>query len=148
MFEVYVEGLDRLEARLLRMEQAVARAPMRLAEDTARSVLDQERREAPRRTGALAEGLAYRVTGGVSSAEVRFSSRASYTPFVVHGTAPHEIASARGRALFWPGAGHPVAFVQHPGTKPDDFPDRALEQARHGIGPILDVVGREILEGV
>lgn len=31
-------------------------------------------------------------------------------------TAPHKIRPKNGKALFWPGAAHPVAFVNHPGS--------------------------------
>ena len=45
------------------------------------------------------------------------------------GTKAHEIRPRRKRALFWPGAGHPVKRVWHPGTKAQKFSEQAAERA-------------------
>lgn len=40
-----------------------------------------------------------------------------YGRFLEEGTAPHVIRPKNKKALFWPGAAHPVKQVNHPGTK-------------------------------
>ncbi len=45
--------------------------------------------------------------------------------FLLTGTAPHMIKPLFKKALWWPGLANPVAYVQHPGTQPNDFISRA-----------------------
>jgi hypothetical protein len=44
-----------------------------------------------------------------------------YARWVEEGTGPHVIMPKTKKALFWPGADHPVRTVNHPGTKPHPF---------------------------
>lgn len=46
---------------------------------------------------------------------------ASYGADVEYGTAPHVITPRTAKALYWPGAEHPVKRVQHPGTAPQPY---------------------------
>jgi hypothetical protein len=50
--------------------------------------------------------------------------------FIEYGTRPHVIRPATKRALYWPGADHPVAYVNHPGNPPYAPMRRALETRR------------------
>lgn len=52
---------------------------------------------------------------------------ASYGAHVEFGTVPHEIRPRTKHALYWPGANHPVARVQHPGTAPQPYMIPAFE---------------------
>ncbi len=45
--------------------------------------------------------------------------------FLLTGTAPHMIKPLFKKALWWPGLANPVAYVQHPGTRPNDFISKA-----------------------
>ena len=63
----------------------------------------------------------------------RIAPTANYAIYVHEGTGPHEIRPKNGKALFWPGAAHPVAKVNHPGTKPNRFIPRILGKATPGI---------------
>jgi hypothetical protein len=45
----------------------------------------------------------------------------NYALPVEFGTAPHKIYPVNKKALFWPGADHPVGSVNHPGTKENQF---------------------------
>lgn len=55
--------------------------------------------------------------------------------WIEYGTRPHMIYPRTKRALFWPGAEHPVSAVHHPGT-PEFAPmRRALHQRRRLILP-------------
>ncbi len=53
-------------------------------------------------------------------------SRAPYAEHVILGTGPHTIEPKDAKALYWPGAGHPVRRVNHPGTTPNDYLKRAV----------------------
>lgn len=57
------------------------------------------------------------------------------------GTKAHTIVPKRKRALFWPGARHPVKVVRHPGTKAMHYTDKA---ARDGVIIALESMQRII----
>jgi hypothetical protein len=88
------------------------------------------RAHAPFRTGRMRSGISSRTEEGDGSLMVVLYATAPYTPFVVGGTGPHAITARNARALRWAGRGGiGVSFarsVQHPGTKPDDFPETAM----------------------
>lgn len=62
--------------------------------------------------------------------------------YVTGGTRAHVIAPRDKKALFWPGARHPVREVHHPGTKPNPFMQRALDK----VGPEIDQIIVDQLE--
>jgi hypothetical protein len=68
-----------------------------------------------------------------------------YGKLVVHGTRPHVILPRTKRALFWPGAGHPLRRVQHPGTKPSPFPARAVQRSLPALLLLLRDDGRRVV---
>lgn len=72
---------------------------------------------------------------------VSFESSAPYAKYVVGGTQPHIIRARRARALRWQSQGSTLfaASVNHPGTKPNPFPRRALE-------PLLPVIQKRFAE--
>jgi hypothetical protein len=57
-----------------------------------------------------------------------------YWATVEYGSVPHVIRPKYKKALYWPGALHPVRKVNHPGTPSQPFMRRALFQPRI-IGP-------------
>ena len=83
---------------------------------------------APWRTGRLAGSIVKEVGDG----EASIQALAPYAAYVVNGTAPHEIRSVNARVLAFEVGGKMVftALVQHPGTKPNPFMQRAVEDAR------------------
>lgn len=60
-----------------------------------------------------------------------------YWATVEYGSRPHVIRPNVKKALYWPGALHPVRKVNHPGTPSQPFMRRALFQPR-----ILGAAGR------
>ena len=61
----------------------------------------------------------------------------SYAPFVEFGTKPHTIVPVKAKALFWPGAAHPVKKVNHPGTKANDFMGRIVADSEPEIADLF-----------
>lgn len=53
-----------------------------------------------------------------------------YGVHVEFGTHAHVIEPRRKKALYWPGAQHPVKRVHHPGTAPHPFMGPAVESVR------------------
>ncbi|MFJ9558276.1 hypothetical protein ACIRPH_31100 [Nocardiopsis sp. NPDC101807] len=71
-----------------------------------------------------------RIPGARAGWRVEATARHSW--FVERGTRPHEIRPRVKRALFWPGAAHPVGRVWHPGTAATHNLAEALELAARG----------------
>lgn len=92
-----------------------------LTEELARRVAHQARANCPVDSGRLRRTIvAYgnRVYCG--------GPDAPYWADVEFGTRPHVIRPRRKKALYWPGAEHPVREVNHPGTPEYAFMRRAL----------------------
>lgn len=80
-----------------------------------------------KRTGRLHDSLRAEVHDKV----LRVGSLdCNYATDVEMGTAAHVILPRNKKALHWPGADHPVARVNHPGTKPQPYLRPALFQRR------------------
>lgn len=88
------------------------------------------RAHAPFRTGKMRSGIEAREEPSAGRMWVVIYSTAPYTPFVIGGTRPHQITATNARALRWMGRGgmgvNYAKSVQHPGTKPNDFPQTAM----------------------
>jgi hypothetical protein len=81
----------------------------------------------PKRTGRLRDSLRAEVHNKV----LRVGSLdVNYATDVEMGTSAHVIKPRFKRALFWEGADHPVAKVNHPGTRPYPYLRPALFQRR------------------
>ena len=87
------------------------------------AILGDARSLVPKRSGRLAESLRAEVQRKV----LRVGSLdCNYAVDVEMGTAPHVILPNAKKALSWPDADHPVARVNHPGTKPQPYLRPAL----------------------
>lgn len=77
-------------------------------------------------TGRLKASIVSEVVG----LTLRVSTDVPYWRYVEYGTGPHIIRPNSKRALYWPGADHPVAYVNHPGTPAFPFLRPALLKPR------------------
>lgn len=66
------------------------------------------------------------IESGGGRVSMTWSSDVPYAPFVIEGTAPHPIYPKNVRALHWDDVF--ALHVQHPGTKPDPFPQHAIDR--------------------
>ncbi|HEX3861297.1 MAG TPA: HK97 gp10 family phage protein [Stellaceae bacterium] len=129
-FQVQIVGLNQLTAKLAQAPQIAAPILQRaltasqaiLAKYTTKGIV-------PWRTGFLVQSFRAEVTTGM----LRWFPTASYAPYVEFGTKPHVILPKDKKALYWPGASHPVARVNHPGTKPNPFLERIISTAQPDI---------------
>ena len=71
---------------------------------------------------------------------------APYAIFVIKGTQPHDIYPVNGKALYWPGADHPVKVVHHPGTEANDYFSTGVENARPEIDTAINEFKSWIME--
>lgn len=85
-----------------------------------------------------------RVTAG--SVALWFGVDVPYAEYVIKGTKPHVIRPVAAKALRFTGT-HGATFarvVHHPGTRPNDFPTRAMAIAGPIIKARFDTVMREL----
>ena len=92
-------------------------------EDVVEDMADESRRLAPVDTGQLRENISVERADGD---DLQIVSRRPIGPsgvplFIEFGTRPHTIEPEDREALSWPGAGHPVKRVNHPGTRAQPY---------------------------
>lgn len=68
------------------------------------------------RTSHARQGINSSATGGNGNYNIYLAHGVEYGAILEKGSKPHEI-TAKGKALYWKGATHPVKVVHHPGTK-------------------------------
>jgi hypothetical protein len=93
--------------------------------------------ETPVNTGYLRDNIEVQVTADETGATIEAYNDTYYNVFVTDGTVPHDIYPSFARALYWPGADHPVAYVFHPGTEPNPYHLRAAELIADQAGEAL-----------
>ena len=98
---------------------------------------------APWRTGKLAGSIVKEV----GDSEASIQAWAPYAVYVVNGTAPHEIRPVNARVLAFEVGGKTVfaPLVHHPGTKPNPFMQRAVEDARSKVEEVFAELWLEML---
>lgn len=111
-----------------------AKAATAWADEAGPLVRGALKREAPvgkgERAGRLRDAIRYeRATNlGEGMVTLRFDAHVPYTPYVLDGTRPHLITAKAARALHWKDGDRDVFArqVNHPGTKPNPFNERAV----------------------
>ena len=77
-------------------------------------------------TNRLRSSIRWQMGLDTKGIHVDIGTPVEYAKYVELGTGPHVIRPVRKKALFWPGAEHPVAWVLHPGNKAYPFLGPAL----------------------
>jgi HK97 gp10 family phage protein len=101
----------------------------RAVEQTRIQVQNEARRRAPVDTGRLRSSIVSRAENSGRKVGYVVGTNVNYAAAVEYGTAPHRIYPRNKKALYWPGARHPVAYVDHPGTRAQPFMRPAVEMA-------------------
>ena len=148
-FGVDIPNLSKLQNALKKypeiaepwLQKAIVASAAEVQKNATRGVL-------PWKTGYLTQSFGLGILIGRLIG--RIWPTAEYAIFVHEGTKPHEIRPKNGKALYWPGAAHPVGKVNHPGTKPNRFMPRILEKAKAEIDrhflTALDKISAEIVK--
>ena len=96
-------------------------------ERTGIDVANEARRRAPVDTGRLRASIVSQPEYTGRKVGYAVGTNVNYGAAVEYGTAPHVIKPVNKKALFWPGARHPVGKVNHPGTRAQPFLRPAVE---------------------
>ena len=101
---------------------------------------------APWKTGKLARSIVKEVD---EYGEAKISVLAPYARYVINGTSPHEICPVNASVLAFKAASGELVFtklVRHPGTKPNQFLDEAVEKARGKVGEVFSELFEELIQ--
>jgi hypothetical protein len=103
--------------------------------------------EAPKDTGKYSRRITSRDISGGNVAGFEMLSPHPLSRFIQQGTRPHTIVPRRARMLrfYWPRVGRVVFArrVNHPGTKPNQFYQRALIRWRpEAMGELRQIPGQ------
>jgi hypothetical protein len=114
---------------------AVRKAVIEWADETGEKVRDALKAETPVRTGRMRGSERYSRTTAGETTRLEFTANTPYAGYVINGTRPHEIRPVAARALRWIDASgvHFAKVVHHPGTKPNNFPDRVKAELKDEI---------------
>lgn len=99
----------------------------RAVERTRIDVQNEARRRARVDTGRLRSSIVSRAETSGRAVGYVVGTNVKYAADVENGTDPHVIVPKDKKALYWPGARHPVGKVNHPGTKAYPFMRPAIE---------------------
>lgn len=112
------------------------------------------RRESPTDHGRLAGSfvlekyseLSYHVKSGVEYAMAVYSGTGTRGDISLGASGkPFDIFPVRKKALYWPGAEHPVkAVYDHPGMRSNPYVDRSAETTRARIDEFINRAMREM----
>ncbi|MFE3004242.1 MULTISPECIES: HK97 gp10 family phage protein [unclassified Streptomyces] len=116
----------------------------RAGDRTGTRVQNEARRRAPVDTGRLRSSIVSRSEDRGRIYDVTIGTNVGYAEAVENGTGPHRIYPRTKQALYWPGAAHPVAYVDHPGTAPHPFLAPAIAMAEQFLREELARAGRRV----
>lgn len=141
-FNIEIQGLDKLNANFQKGPKTVYDGLTRAINKSAMIIVRNVKLVSPVKTGNLRRGV--RATFGNLSAKIGVYN-APYAIYVHEGYGPHTIYPVRKKALFWPGAMHPVKSVRHPGYKGNPFMKIGLDNSRVEVNKTFDVEIQNIL---
>ena len=126
--QVTIAGLDEFKADMA-SAPAELRSQIKWAMvQSVNAVKNSAQGLAPYKTGTLRRSIFTDVTSdGMRGVVAQDSSIAPYGILQEYGTQAHEITPVNKKALFWPGALHPVKRVMHPGFGAHAFMSPAVE---------------------
>ena len=109
----------------------------------AQELWGQVRIEAPVDTGRLAGSFLLERRDPLTHAVF---TNVLYALAVHEGSGPRVIEPRNAAALYWPGARHPVARVNHPGTPSNKYAERAFENTERRINDFAELAITQAME--
>lgn len=143
-YTIEIKGLDKLNAALKKSPQIVVSELKQGVKTSVNIIRPIMVRNAPAKTAKLRMNIYARVSGLTGEVGPNLSIT-PYALFVHKGTKSYIIRPRIKKALFWPGARHPVKMVRHPGIKPNPFVERTVKEIENPINMIFQNHIRNIL---
>lgn len=134
-YTIEIEGIGKLQNAIARSPREVHQSLNRTIRNALHIIRPIMRDEAPRgKTGNLRANIHV----GINGLEGRVGPNLAITPYAeyVHDgrTGPWIIRPKNKKALYWPGAKHPVKQVIHPGIKSNPFVERTYDKIKEPVG--------------
>ena len=130
ILKVEMFGLRDLLGRFAKADTRLTEEVRERGRDLGRRVVERLQATAPVKTGVLRQGIRYRTALTQHGIELRLTSQAKHTLFVIYPTRPHIIRPVKARVLHFFVDGREVftRIVHHPGTKANPFVARVLNE--------------------
>jgi HK97 gp10 family phage protein len=126
--DVDMRGINRAIQNIRSFETQKLQKVKDVINESSLNVMTGAKRRCVVNTGRLRASITIEpYNGGLL---VQVGTRVAYAAAVEFGTGPHVIRPKNKKALFWPGARHPVKLVRHPGTRARPFLFPSWEEER------------------
>lgn len=147
-FEIDTDELDVAIAGLRTLPALVDDVAEPLLDEAAVAALDAVRSRASRHrvSGRMVRQVALEREGDGVDHRVTVRAGGSIAPIVIGGSVAHDIRPVRARALTLQGSIQLAAHVRHPGTRPDPFVERGLDDATAVIDRDVDVAADRLAD--
>lgn len=150
--EIKVDALSDMRGRMTKSRQIVIKQITKEMQSYGRVLVAKMKEEAPVREGVLQKSIRFQVKQrNTRGAELVVTAGNKQRPSVVvktilYGSKPHPIVAKKAPYLhfFWEKKGRWVKTksVNHPGTNPNNFMERALEMTKRDRSKMLNNIGR------
>jgi HK97 gp10 family phage protein len=135
-------SIDLLRARWTGAADAVEGEMLTLMRQSTGILENTAKANTPVRTGTLRRSI---TSNPVTATHGVVGTSVPYAKYVHEGTGARVIVPVNKKALYWPGAAHPVRRVNHPGTKANPFMRRALEMRRGEVIALWRTLAQRVL---
>jgi len=140
-FVIEIKGLNKLERAIRRSPRMVRQELSQAISTSLHLIRPIMKNEAPRgKTGNLRRNIKAHAQGLEGSVGPNLDIT-PYAYYVHEGTGPYEIRPKTKKALYWPGAKHPVRLVKHPGIKANPYVERTFKRIKQ---PVENVFNKQI----
>lgn len=151
MFEIKVSGLGSLDRAIQKSPKMVFDELSKGIKTSVNLIRPIMRVETPKgKTRKLSANIQVKAVGLEGSVGPNLDIT-PYAIFVHEGTNPYTIRPRLKKALWWPGALHPVKKVRHPGIKANKFVERTFGIIKRPVeqimGKTMDSIIRKFHKG-
>ncbi len=140
-YSIEIEGLDKLQDGIRRAGGNADPLIHKAAVTSGVHIQARARQNAPHRTGTLQRSIQLENKPDT----VKVAVHEKYGLYIEKGTGPFVIRPKNKKALFWPGADHPVKKVNHPGLKARPFFEPAIKESLPFIQRQFRAVGKTLV---
>ena len=138
MFEIKVKGLDKLQGSIRKNPKVVFEELSRAVKTSVNLIRPIMRSETP-------VGETHKLSGNIQARSAGLKGEVGpnlqitpYAWYVHEGYGPFTIRPKQKKALWWPGAKHPVKKVEHPGYAGNPFVERTFDRIKEPVEKVFE----------